>query len=521
MSIDPTAEQVTARAKFATGANLAIEAGAGTGKTSTLVMLAESCPDRMGQYIAFNKAIVTDAGAKLPGNVNASTAHSLAFRAVGQPFAPRLRSPRMKSNEIARMLRIDPLTISYGSQHKSLAKGYLAGLAMRAIGIFCQSVDAEPGEQHVPYVDGIDVPNADGHRTYLNNRLVRAHLAPVLRRAWSDLSRPDGQLPFKHDHYLKIWQLSKPRILADFILFDEAQDANPVLLDIVTQQTHAQLVFVGDSQQQIYTFTGAVNAMANVVSTGEWEVTFLTQSFRFGQAIADVANGILGRLEAELNLRGFDQIASVVAPVAEPDCVLTRTNAAAVMTVLEAQADGRLAALVGGAAEVVAFARAAADLKDGRFVSHPELACFESWGEVVDYVANDEQGGELRLLVKLIDEFGVETIIRALDRTVPEAGADLIVSTAHKSKGREWDSVQLASDFATPKDGGELSPEELRLLYVACTRAKRELDVTRAPHALAAPAPEPEVLALALDGPGDEVVSRAAALELTRQFGGR
>lgn len=42
-----------------------------------------------------------------------------------------------------------------------------------------------------------------------------------------------------------------------------------------------------------------------------------------------------------------------------------------------------------------------------------------------------------------------------------------------QAKGREWGSVQLADDFPD-----HLDEEELRLLYVACTRAKLELDLT-------------------------------------------
>jgi superfamily I DNA/RNA helicase len=57
---------------------------------------------------------------------------------------------------------------------------------------------------------------------------------------------------------------------------------------------------------------------------------------------------------------------------------------------------------------------------------------------------------------------------------IREEDADVTVSTAHKAKGREWDAVQLAGDFPEPEKQGD---EELRLLYVACTRAKRELDI--------------------------------------------
>lgn len=467
LSFTPTGEQETAMSLFSGGDSLAIEAGAGTGKTATLRLIAEST-SRRGQYVAFNKAIVVEAGAKMPGTVTCSTAHSLAFRAVGRRYSDRLRnSRRMKSLDIALMLGIEEVA----TDTKVMAKSFLGGLVMASVSRFCQGADDEISARHVPYIEGIDMPR-DGQRTYANNRVVAHSLEPALRRAWADLMSDNGRLPFRHDHYLKAWQLSGPRIAADYILFDEAQDANPVMMAIVVAQEHAQLVWVGDSQQQIYTFTGAVNALSKVPAN---QRSFLTQSFRFGEAIADVANTILDRLpNAELRLVGTPSIASVVGPVADPDAVLTRTNAAAVETVLHTQQMGRQAALVGGGEEVVRFAKGAQDLMTVGRSEHPDLACFDSWGEVQAYVNEDEQGGELRLMVSLVDRFGVPTILDALDRVIREEDADVTVSTAHKAKGREWDSVQLAGDFPEPDKQGD---EELRLLYVACTRAKRELDI--------------------------------------------
>jgi hypothetical protein len=61
---------------------------------------------------------------------------------------------------------------------------------------------------------------------------------------------------------------------------------------------------------------------------------------------------------------------------------------------------------------------------------------------------------------------------------------DVIVSTAHKAKGLEWDRVRIGDDFWQPtvdEDTGELiemvSDDELRLAYVAVTRAQKALDV--------------------------------------------
>jgi UvrD-like helicase family protein len=483
-TFDPTPEQQRALELFSTGESLAIEAGAGTGKTSTLQLLANST-ERRGQYLAFNRAIVAEAARKFPKNVAVNTAHSLAMRAVGTPFQQRMQSgKRMRTLEVANRLGIDAINVrdSEGNQ-KHLSRSFLASTVLRAVERFCQSADETPTLWHVPYIEGLDAPNLDGigSRRGVNNKFVAKYLEPFVQKAWADLSDTEGGLAFTTSTamsvILKLWQLSDPKIGADFILFDEAQDANPVMVAVVAAQTHAQLVWVGDSQQQIYEFTGAINALAKVPAEHR---TFLTQSFRFGPAVADVANHVLAQIpDAELRLIGTDQIVSTVAAVAQPDAILTRTNAAAVETVLSAIENETSVHLVGGGDDVARFARAAKKLMNNERTDHPELACFESWGEVQEYVAMDEQGGDLRLLVSLVDRFTVEVILAALDTQVPEHEADLVVSTAHKAKGREWDTVRIASDFPEDKIAGNAS--ELRLLYVAVTRARRELDITAIP----------------------------------------
>lgn len=479
MTYTPTDEQTAAADLFKTQQPMAIQAGAGTGKTSTLLLLANA-DARRGQYLAFNRSIVDEAKTKFPSRVAANTAHSLAMRAEGRRYAHRLKAGRIKSEEVARRLGIDPIQITTAAGGKRLAPGFLAGHVMRAVGVFCQSADEAPGPQHFAYIDGIDLPTDTGLRTYANNNEVRDHLAGAVLDAWADLSSTDGYLRFTHDCYLKLWQLSNPVISADYIMLDEAQDTNPVLLDVFWKQAdHAQLVAVGDDNQAIYEWRGAINALGALGDLGA-ATTYLSQSFRFGPAVATVANDILGRLDAQLRLTGTPTISSVLGPIDRPDAVLTRTNAEAMRIVLEELAAERRPHLMGGGGELVSFARATADLMAGKGTSHPELACFTTWGEVQDYVAHDQQGDELRLMVKLMDEYGPQRILRALDNMPAERDASVVVSTAHKSKGREWGRVQLGADFPD----GELrdpSPAELRLLYVAVTRAQTALDITNAP----------------------------------------
>lgn len=62
------------------------------------------------------------------------------------------------------------------------------------------------------------------------------------------MQSPDDPLPLGHDGYLKLWALSDPVILADYILMDEAQDTNPVVLGVLQRQP-AQMIYVGDKHQ--------------------------------------------------------------------------------------------------------------------------------------------------------------------------------------------------------------------------------------------------------------------------------
>lgn len=467
----PTDEQIACRDLFLDGDSMVIEAGAGTGKTSTLRLLAATSPKR-GRYLAFNKSIVLDVAGKMPDRVAASTAHSLAFQAVGKRYAHRLSSSRMRSLQVARTLGVNSCTVKYGDQPKQLDAGWCASHVLAALGVFCRTVDDTPTRYHFPYVDGIDPMADDGKRTYDNNHMLAAALESALVKAWADISDTDGTLPFRHDHYLKLWQLSRPRIETDYIMFDEAQDADPVMAAVVGAQD-CQVVYVGDAQQAIYEWRGAINALEGFESDHR---RFLTQSFRFGAEIAAVANDVLAQLRAPLRITGTPTIDSFVGEltVEETDTILCRSNAKAITEVLNAQRRGCPVHLIGGGKEVASFARAAQALMEGRGTSHRELACFTTWGEVQDYVQNDQLGGELRLLVNLVDDFTVPVILTALEKMPSEEAADLVVSTAHKAKGREWSAVQIANDFT----GIEQSDPERRLRYVAITRAQHFLDDT-------------------------------------------
>lgn len=471
MGFEPTDEQQAAVDSCAARKNTVIEAGAGAGKTATLKLIAEALPGQRIFYGAFNKSIAAEAAAKFPQHVTCKTIHSLAYGQVGKQYVKRLNGPRQPAREAAYLLKIRH-TEQIGSAE--LKPTTIARLAVETIERYCNSADDTLAWRHVPRITGIE----DKGDVEDLKRLV----LPYAEQIWKDLLVPDaqggGRFKFGHSHYRKIFALSAPRLPFDVILLDEAQDTSPVVGKLMLEQPHAQRIVVGDRAQAIYQWAGG--SMATIDEFDADARLQLTRSFRFGQEVADEGNKWLELLkDCTMRISGTGH--STVGPLQSTDAVLTRTNGAAADEVLRAQAVGTPVALAGGGREIKRLAEACQELRAGRPSSHPELVAFRTWGEVQDYTTHDSSGSDLRAFVKLIDQHSPEVVIESMDRLVPDARARLTVSTAHKSKGLEWARVRIGSDFVEPtdKEGAPLdpAPEEVRLAYVAVTRAQQHLDL--------------------------------------------
>lgn len=475
MAFEPTAEQIDAIDAFETGENTVVQALAGSGKTSTLKLMSKAAkPMSRGLYLAYNKSIATEAAASFPRNTQCRTAHSFAFGAVGKKYAHRLNGPRISAETIAYNLGIkDKIVLPDGNRLSTFSQ---ARMVMDAVTQFCYSADKYPQPKHVKYIQGLDSD------TFNNIAEFIANLANV---AWADLTRLDGALRFSHDCYLKMWSMTTPRLNVDFVHMDEAQDINPCVEHVIMNQNDTQIILVGDTNQAIYAWRGAEDALDRFPAE---HICTLSQSFRFGPAIAAEANKWLTLLNAPMPITGYDEIASTVGPVnplnEDGIAILCRTNAEAMVNAMAAHEGNRSFSIVGGTKEIKDFAVAAGKLQAGQSTEHPELFAFKNWAAVQKFVAEDAT--DLRKFVDVIDSHGPQRVIEVADAAMDEKqklfNPSIIISTAHKSKGREWDTVKIADDFVEPEPDEEtgekkdLNKSEMQLLYVAITRAKNHLD---------------------------------------------
>jgi hypothetical protein len=440
-------------------------------------LIAEST-DRPGLYVAFNKKIVTEAKSRFPKNVEIRTIHSLAYRdmvAVYGHSSEKLTG-KMNAQFVADLLKLGDALIEGTYPIGRTKLGYLIH---QTVLNFTHSADAIISHWHVPTI--IPLMSA----TAAQNRFARTAIAEAADTLWAEMMDVRSAVPLGFDGYLKLWALGKPTLATDFILVDEAQDLNPVVLEIIQSQS-AQIVYVGDTHQQIYEYLGAVDAMKKAAVEDQ---CFLSQSFRFGIEIAELANRVLKRLGEKKILRGnLNLEPGVIGPILQPDCILCRTNATTLVEVMECLQAGKKPHLVGGPEDLKRLLKGVVILKAGNRCDVPDFYGFANWSDVVEY-SKGEEGEHLLAFVNLVSQHGEMSLLWHLNRCVHQEQADVAISTAHKAKGLQWPKVKLTDDFARTKTksaeiGAESSPSadvdrsELRLLYVAMTRAQSHLEIS-------------------------------------------
>lgn len=469
----PTAEQQQAVDAFKTGKDLKINAFAGTGKTSTLVILSKQHKGS-GLYLAFNKSIVAEAKTRFSRNCTCMTINALALRSMPQNLRKIRNKMFGKINAIALAETLKLKDTILDSKIKLSAQTQ-AFLILQTVKAFTHGTLRHP--------EPINIAKY-GNLARLSDKAASELSASTTKwasKTWERMISPkDVEIPLGFDGQVKLWALNEPKINFDYILLDEAQDTNPVVLQVLQNQ-RAQIVYVGDKYQQIYDWRGAVNAMEKIEGIKE---VYLTKSFRFGVKIANTASKILRYLGEENTMKGNPAVQSKIG-VCVPDAILTRTNSTVMSEVIASINAERRCHIIGGTQELKRLLKGVISLKENQPSDVPEFFGFCRWSEVIELVENGE-GDHLMTLVNLVNIHGEKHLLWAINRVeYKEEDAELIISTVYKAKGREWDCVKVAEDFlpSAPADiepsATKLDAAEVRVFYVAVTRGRKIVDVSK------------------------------------------
>jgi superfamily I DNA/RNA helicase len=463
--------------------DIKINAVAGSGKTTTLIEYARARPGRKILYLAFNRAVKLEAERKFAergaSNVRVETAHSLAFSQVIKG-GYQLKKDGYKTPEIVEILGLNNLD---GRHTEHILANHISAF----VSYFCNSDRSRV--QELNYADVVNDPAAKQFAINFKDEIL------YQTRVFLDKMNK-GEVPILHDFYLKKYQLSKPILHYDTILFDEGQDASESMLDIFLSQK-ATKVIVGDSHQQIYGWRYAVNSLEKV----DYPCFDLSVSFRFDQTIADRAKEVIGwkrhlKIPADLKITGAGSKGKV-----KTRAVIARTNAGLLVKAIELliQKKEIKSVYFEGRIENYTYAGEGASIYDvlnlysgeKEWIRDKMIASMKDMAELEEYIENTGDS-QLRMLVELVKDYGkkIPGYIKKLKDCHldhdDKSKADMVFSTVHRAKGMEYDEVTLAEDFLTearivdmarePGNAARLV-EEVNLLYVAVTRTKSELVV--------------------------------------------
>ncbi|MFL9611004.1 UvrD-helicase domain-containing protein [Methylobacillus sp. Pita2] len=461
-----------------------IKAGAGASKTTSLVEYAKAHPKERILYLAYNKAIKEEADGRFPANVNIKTSHGAAMSEVGKYFSHKL-TDSLRPQTVIEALGLDkrlvlstPIMARYAKKIVDIINRYLA------------STDEDIGHSHL--------------QMNLSDPIERQNFKPfdLLAHAneiWDKMTNPDDHsVPMLHDGYLKIFMLEKISIgRYDRILFDEGQDANPVTLQILVNQ-NTPFILVGDNNQSIYGFRGAVDALQQFSDATEYR---LSGSFRFGPEIAMAANRILLLKSSDDFIRGVGNGGQVLLQeredawrnlVGENERIMYLARGAFNLFA-EAIIQAKLGRKISFCGDIKSYRFSRLDdiyklFKKG-IPADPFLRKFQNYEDLKRYAVNDI---DMEACCRLVEHYpnDLPEMIKLVQKATTENQdeAQILMSTAHKSKGLEMDTVVLSEDFkGFSKDhyfGSSGEPkllrsaqdvEEANVVYVAITRAKNKL----------------------------------------------
>ncbi len=482
-----TPEQDACVALYQTKEAFKVEAVAGSGKTTTVRIMAEADESRRALYLAFNKAAADEASSKMPDNTTCRTTHSIAYRAIiGGNENMRSKLSRPPYNPATYFTTGNPAgTIK---EIKMLAKVkdilganklVISRIAKQTVACFEASAEKEIREKHIPYAELVKLEKkAQVLETGFSVSMCKKQIVACAKTLWDARINERNSVVMTHDTYLKLYQLSNPVLDYDVIFLDEAQDTSDCVIDIVQQQVGrgVQVVCVGDTYQSIYGWRGAVNALAKI----DTKSTPLSQSWRYGPEVAEVATHIL---DGAMNVKGAPHLDTKVGKVdtSKPYTQLFRTNIKLIQQGVKLIRTGVNVRMDVDVRGYVKLLESMVALKYNRpkEVKHEDVVIHSSWEDLLEEA--QAVGGELKLLSGLVEKGNVEEVLNTLQVHSNPRKAHVILTTAHKSKGMEYEQVILADDFMDvyDEDKNYITPSDMErnLLYVAATRAVKCLQL--------------------------------------------
>lgn len=471
-----------------------LEAVAGAGKTTTLIRGLELMKGDIF-FGAYNKKIADEISAKTQGlglgassTLNVSTMHSAGF-SIWRRVARNVKVDENKCRTLWAQVS-DPL------RDVELTQATLQLVSLAKQAGFGAVKEASTNDWY-NLIDhfSVECQERDDDVITLARKLLKASIA-----ADTEVIDFDDMI------YAPLVHKCKPAREYDWVLLDEAQDTNASrrALALLMLKRGGRLVAVGDPHQAIYGFTGADSDALDLISQAVNAIHIpLTVSYRCPKLVTELARTWVNHIQSTdaapegtiEKLDSHEQLFTVAKP---GDAILCRFNAPIVGLAYSFIAKGVPAKIEGRdiGTNLKALARRWRVKNPTTLIERldsyqeKETAKLRIRQKESLAVAVEDRVRCLKVLVERVEKLNpdVKDIVQAVCAEIDGLFGDnvgsnvVLLSSVHKSKGREWQRVfwlQTGQPGWIRKEWERQT--ELNLNYVAVTRAMSELYLVPAP----------------------------------------
>ncbi len=484
-----------------TNDNIAINAVAGSGKTTVLVECAKRVPVTASvAFVAFNSHIVGELKSRLGKNCDCRTIHSLGNGALYK--GKKLILSQYKMHKIIDELMHNAFWLPTGMYDAFLP--IIRDVADKARVTLTDLNRQSSAEQMLSHY-GIDAAiSVLAYEHDQNPSFLKAKAIDTAQRAIGESLRmyQEEQIIDFTDMLYIPYELNLYTKKFDVVLVDECQDLNKAQLSLVLKAARqgGRVIFVGDRNQAIQGFAGADNnSFDNVVRASNAKEMPLSICYRCPKSHVEMARELVPQIESSptaidgtvkhIGMSDFYELPSF------GDLIISRRNAPLIGTAFRLISRGVQARIRGRdiATGLVKLIKAAdkvvVDGDSGKFSeSFPAKlkVSIRHKIDLLDQSPDSEAPKELLqdqldcILAFMSGRPDIQTndqLCTEIQKLFADDGASVWLSSIHRAKGLESDRVFIL-DAENIRANCRLHwqrEQELNLEYVALTRSKNEL----------------------------------------------
>jgi hypothetical protein len=383
-----------------------------SGKTYTLIKIAEELKPKSALYLAYNKAIATEAAEKFKGTVvECRTIHSLAYTTIKSKYNIRISKPRPSDIQ------------AYYSYEEKIDM-------LDIIEDYCLSGSLSI-EDHMKRLDA-DMNLLQPIKDLLNKMAI-------------------GKMPSSHSFYLKLYhiELASNRIPApeyELLMLDEFADVTELTIEIFQLIKAKKKVAVGDSSQNLYSFIKTINGFEYLDNQGI--LLKLTTSYRVESNIArDIEEFMRTYIDPSISFKGqkYKKI-----PKIKTKAFISRNNSTLIKVMIDMNSSNIKYSLTRKASHIFALPLTLLNLSPNKDIYMTEYAYLKKDADRFFKKSKNQKKGlfayllelhpldaELKSAVKLISSIGPNILYETYNTAKANESAkhNTILTTAHSSKG--------------------------------------------------------------------------------------